>query len=303
MARAIRARRRGGPARAGGRAHPAPPLRRGVVADGRPGRVRRAHDPSTADDLIDAFQAAFSGRARNAFAACCAVDVHYEDPLTGGALHGLDAARRPRRAAVDDAARRAGPARGRAADRRALRRRARGSWWAPTAATCRACPPAAARCRCTASSTASWRPTRDRLWRVRAFFDAYDAAVQLGVLPRHGTLGERALMLLRGFGLRSTDGRAAHAARARRAAGDHVGPDRGQPLVHHAAAQRGGRRVRRLARRRPGCSSPRSRAATSSASRCSCRSATCSSAAPDHPRAVGTALAAPRARWRPRSRG
>jgi steroid delta-isomerase-like uncharacterized protein len=43
-------------------------------------------------------------------------------------------------------------------------------------------------------------PPRERLWRVRAFFDLYDAAVQLGVLPRRGTLGERALLMLRGFG-------------------------------------------------------------------------------------------------------
>ncbi len=42
-----------------------------------------------------------------------------------------------------------------------------------------------------------------RLFRVRAFLDAYDAAVQLGVLPRRGTLGGRALLMLRGFGLRS----------------------------------------------------------------------------------------------------
>jgi hypothetical protein len=42
----------------------------------------------------------------------------------------------------------------------------------------------------------------DRLLRVRAFFDAYDAGRQLGVLPRPGTAGERALLLLRGFGLR-----------------------------------------------------------------------------------------------------
>lgn len=42
-----------------------------------------------------------------------------------------------------------------------------------------------------------------RLLRVRAFFDLYDAAVQLGVLPTHGTLGEKALLMLRGFGLRS----------------------------------------------------------------------------------------------------
>jgi hypothetical protein len=41
------------------------------------------------------------------------------------------------------------------------------------------------------------------LWRVRAFFDLYDAAIQLGVLPRPGSVGQRALMLLRGFGLRA----------------------------------------------------------------------------------------------------
>ncbi|MCW2993528.1 MAG: ester cyclase, partial [Conexibacter sp.] len=46
-------------------------------------------------------------------------------------------------------------------------------------------------------------PPRERLWRVRAFFDLYEASVQLGVLPSHGGVGERALMLLRGFGLRA----------------------------------------------------------------------------------------------------
>ena len=44
-------------------------------------------------------------------------------------------------------------------------------------------------------------PPRERLWRIRAFFDGYDAAQQLGVLPRRGTVGERAMLLLRGFGL------------------------------------------------------------------------------------------------------
>ena len=42
-----------------------------------------------------------------------------------------------------------------------------------------------------------------RMWRIRAFFDLYDAAIQLGVLPKPGSVGERALMLLRGFGLRA----------------------------------------------------------------------------------------------------
>ena len=38
--------------------------------------------------------------------------------------------------------------------------------------------------------------------RARGFFDLYDAAVQLGLLPARGGLGEAALLLLRGFGVR-----------------------------------------------------------------------------------------------------
>ncbi len=46
----------------------------------------------------------------------------------------------------------------------------------------------------------------ERLLRIRAFFDLYDAATQLGVLPSRGTLGEKALLMLRGFGLRAGRG-------------------------------------------------------------------------------------------------
>ena len=42
----------------------------------------------------------------------------------------------------------------------------------------------------------------ERVARIRVFFDLYAVAVQLGVLPRSGSVGERAMMLLRGFGLR-----------------------------------------------------------------------------------------------------
>jgi predicted ester cyclase len=38
--------------------------------------------------------------------------------------------------------------------------------------------------------------------RARGFFDLYDVAVQLGLLPAHGSVGEKALLMLRGFGLR-----------------------------------------------------------------------------------------------------
>jgi hypothetical protein len=47
---------------------------------------------------------------------------------------------------------------------------------------------------------------RERLLRVRGFFDVYDAATQLGVLPGRGSLGEKALLILRGFGLRAARG-------------------------------------------------------------------------------------------------
>jgi steroid delta-isomerase-like uncharacterized protein len=38
--------------------------------------------------------------------------------------------------------------------------------------------------------------------RARGFYDLYDAAIQLGLLPARGGLGETPLLLLRGFGLR-----------------------------------------------------------------------------------------------------
>jgi hypothetical protein len=38
--------------------------------------------------------------------------------------------------------------------------------------------------------------------RARGFFDLYDAATQLGLLPSRGGIGESALLLLRGFGVR-----------------------------------------------------------------------------------------------------
>ena len=40
-----------------------------------------------------------------------------------------------------------------------------------------------------------------RVRRARGFFDLYDAASQLGVLPARGGLGEAAMMMVRGFGL------------------------------------------------------------------------------------------------------
>jgi hypothetical protein len=46
----------------------------------------------------------------------------------------------------------------------------------------------------------------DSVRRARGFFDLYDAATQLGLLPARGGLGETALLMLRGFGLRRRPG-------------------------------------------------------------------------------------------------
>jgi hypothetical protein len=52
----------------------------------------------------------------------------------------------------------------------------------------------------------------DAVRRARGFFDLYDAATQLGLLPARGGLGEAALLLLRGFGLRRRPGPAGPSA-------------------------------------------------------------------------------------------
>lgn len=156
----------------------------------------------SADELLDDLQAAFAGRRRQAFATCCAVDVHYEDPLCAAPLEGLDEL-------ADHAARlwQAMPA---ALVERSGARLHDGQF-------------VAAPIRVSGRHTgdlprlpASGRPVavqvllycqldgaRERLWRIRAFYDPYDAGVQLGILPKHGTIGERALLMLRGFGIRS----------------------------------------------------------------------------------------------------
>jgi steroid delta-isomerase-like uncharacterized protein len=40
-----------------------------------------------------------------------------------------------------------------------------------------------------------------RISRARGFFDLYEGAIQLGLLPQRGGLGEAALLMLRGFGV------------------------------------------------------------------------------------------------------
>ena len=158
--------------------------------------------PAELDELVDRWQAAWSGRDGEAFAAVCAPDVHYEDPVCGEPLDGPDAiashAARLWATFPDARLERAGAP---LTDDRYL------------AVPCKVLgthrgeleglPPTGRFLVVHVVFYCELDKVGRRLWRVRAFFDAYDAAVQLGVLPARGTFGERALLMLRGFGLRS----------------------------------------------------------------------------------------------------
>ena len=151
------------------------------------------------DALFDGWERAWSGRDPAGFEPVCAPDVHYEDPLLGLPLTGPSAlaahAERLWHSFPDARVNATGA------------RLSDGRW---ACAPCkvlgtptRALGRIAATGRRIELHAVVYAELRDeRLWRVRAFFDLYDAGRQLGVLPRTGTAGERALLLLRGFGLR-----------------------------------------------------------------------------------------------------
>jgi len=155
------------------------------------------------DELIDGWEAAWSGHETVAFEDLCAPGIHYEDPLTDEPLEGADALGRHAErlwAAFPDAR----------LERTGERLTNQHFVAAPSKllATHKA-PleglPATNRfvvVHCIFYCELS----RERLLRVRAFFDLYDAATQLGVLPNRGSLGEKALLVLRGFGLRAARG-------------------------------------------------------------------------------------------------
>jgi len=152
------------------------------------------------DELIDGWEAAWSGKDPAAFDGVCAPDIHYEDPLTGEPLEGPEQlgthAERLWAAFPDARVERTGE---RLSNKRFV----------------------AAPCKLLATHKAPLEGLpatnrflivhcvfycelgREQLLRVRGFFDLYDAATQLGILPARGTLGEKALLVLRGFGLRA----------------------------------------------------------------------------------------------------
>ena len=148
--------------------------------------------------LAEQWRAAWLAATPEAFGDCCRVDVLYEDPLNPDPVEGLGAlaalAERMRAAFPDLRIDEAGPA---------------------VIAGERACLPW--RFAGTHRGDIGMLPASDRFLtlqgvhlldlrggdvrRARGYFDVYDIAVQLGLLPQRGSLGESALMVLRGFGL------------------------------------------------------------------------------------------------------
>jgi steroid delta-isomerase-like uncharacterized protein len=156
--------------------------------------------PTAGDRLLDSWEAAWTGRDPAAFESLCDPGIHYEDPLTRMPLVGLDEltahARLLWQAFPDVRVERAGE---RLSDGRFI------------AAPCKLAGthrgaleslPASDRF-LVVHAVVYCELRHGRLLRARTFFDLYDAAVQLGVLPTPGTLGEKALLMLRGFGLRA----------------------------------------------------------------------------------------------------
>jgi steroid delta-isomerase-like uncharacterized protein len=152
------------------------------------------------NDLIDRFEAAWGGGDPSAFVAVCAPDLHYEDPLLREPIDGP--------AALGAHAQRLWAGFPDARVERTGERLTDGRFVAAPAKLLgthrnevEGIPATGRFVVVQVVFYAELDPPRERLWRVRAFFDLYEAAQQIGVLPRTGTVGERALLMLRGFGL------------------------------------------------------------------------------------------------------
>lgn len=152
------------------------------------------------DELIDGWEHAWSGKDEKAFARVCSRKIHYEDPLTPEPLE-----------SVEELAHHAARLWAAFPDARIERTGERLTNERYVAAPCKLLGthrnaldglPATNRF-LVVHAVFYCEVRRNRLLRVRAFFDLYDAATQLGILPGRGTLGEKALLMLRGFGLRA----------------------------------------------------------------------------------------------------
>lgn len=155
------------------------------------------------DELLDRFQAGVAARDAGAIGAVCAPDLHYEDPFLPEPLTGPGALAEHAEqlwAAFPDARIEAnGP---RLHDGRFLAAPVKlvGTHRGELAGL----PPTGRFVVVQAVLFGELDAAGERLFRIRAFLDAYEAGVQVGVLPARGTLGARAMLALRGFGLRLT---------------------------------------------------------------------------------------------------
>jgi hypothetical protein len=149
------------------------------------------------DALAERWRSAWEG---SGFEACCTPDVSYEDPVAVDLLRGVEAldahAAGLRQAFPDLRVEATAPPLARGAHVcvpwRALGTH-RGDMGQSLPATDRFV---------TVHGLHYLELTDGAVRRARGFFDLYDAATQLGLLPARGGLGETALLLLRGFGLR-----------------------------------------------------------------------------------------------------
>ncbi len=153
------------------------------------------------DGLIDAWESAWSEHVAEAFTAICAPDLQYEDPLTERPLRGpQELAEHAERlwkglpdARLESTGERLTDGRFAVAASRLL-----GTHRGELDSL-----PASGRALVVQVCCYIELDTRElRLWRVRAFFDLYGAGVALGVLPRRGSMASKALLVMRGYGLR-----------------------------------------------------------------------------------------------------
>jgi steroid delta-isomerase-like uncharacterized protein len=152
------------------------------------------------DELFDAWERAWSGRDPGAFAHLCADEFAYEDPLTPEPLQGVGALAAHARRLWD-----AFP------DARVNSTGTRLTDGHFACAPCKLLGTHEGRIggvtptgRFLVVHALVYAELQDgRLLRARTFFDVHGAATALGVLPQPGTVGEKALLLLRGFGLRA----------------------------------------------------------------------------------------------------
>ena len=152
---------------------------------------------STVDTLAEQWRAAWEGAG---FEPCCTPDVTYEDPVAIDLLRGVDALDRHaaalRQAFPDIKVEATSPPLFRGAHACVpwrLLGTHRGDVGKMVPATDRFI---------TIHGLHYLELTDGSVRRARGFFDLYDVASQLGLLPSRGGVGETALLLLRGFGVR-----------------------------------------------------------------------------------------------------